>query len=252
MRFIAAFEDEGQFFGQYIRKNHPNSRVALLAEFGILGEKGAKGLKEGLGSAAGMLVSEQWVDINSPTIDSQVISVYSSHADVLVSFLSPRGAAQAIRKIYDIGWRPLHFTGVPSSSIEFVLRPAGLSKSRGIFSLRAFKDIADPNWQSDRGVLDYLDWAKRYYPQGNPNEDFVVFGYSVAQALIHVLRKCGNDLTRENVMHQAANIHDLELPLLLPEMKINTSPNDYRVIKDTQLNQFDGQRWVPLSPSRSK
>jgi branched-chain amino acid transport system substrate-binding protein len=247
MRFIAAFEKEGRLFANYILKNRPKARVALLAENGNLGEKGAKGLKEGLGSvASAMIVSEQWVDINTPSIDSQVISVHAAKADVLVSFLSPRGAAQAIRKIYDIGWRPLHMIGIPASSVESVLKPAGLEKSVGIITLGVFKTISDPAWRNEMGVTEYLAWMKRYYPEGDPNDVYNVFAYSVAQTLIRVLQQCGNDLSRDNVMRHAANIRNLELPLFLPGIKINTSPTDYRVIEDMQFLRFDGERWVPL------
>jgi branched-chain amino acid transport system substrate-binding protein len=247
MRFIAAFEDDGRLFARYILTNHPRSHIALLAEYGILGESGARGLRKGLGPAADtMIVTEQWVEINEPSIDSQVISAYASKADALVSFLSPRGAVQAIRKVYNLGWRPLHMLGIPASSVESVLKPAGVQKSIGIISLGAFKAVSDPVWRNDTGVIEYLSWMKRYYPQGDPDDVYNVFAYSVGQTLVHVFRQCGNDLSRENVMRQAANIRGLELPLFLPGIKIDTSPTDYRVIEDMHLLRFDGERWVPL------
>ncbi len=169
-----------------------------------------------------------------------------SGADVLVDIASPKFASQAIRKVSDVGWHPLHILNSPSWSVESVLKPAGLQKSVGLISATFRKDPSDPQWQSDPAIKEYRAFMKNYYPEGDPDDVYNVAGYLVAQALAHVLRQCGDDLTRENVMRQATHIKDLELPLLIPGIKVNTSPTDYRPIKQLQLTRFNGKRWELL------
>jgi branched-chain amino acid transport system substrate-binding protein len=191
-----------------------------------------------------MIVAEVSYETSDPTVDSQIVTLKGSGADTLLIFATPKFAAQAIRKTYDIGWRPLQFVNNVSSSIAAVLQPAGLEKSNGLIVGYYLKDPLDPQWKNDSGVKAFQDWMKKYNPEADAADNNVYYGYSVAQTLVHVLNQCGDDLTRANVMRQAANIKDLSLPLLLPGIKINTSPTDFYPIDQIQLARFDGKRWV--------
>jgi branched-chain amino acid transport system substrate-binding protein len=151
---------------------------------------------------------------------------------------------QAIKKAHDIGWKPTHFLNNVSSSLATVLKPAGLDASKGLITALYMKEITDPQWQKDKGFQDWVAWMKKYYPDGAIDDQFNAYGYSVAQTLVHVLKQCGNDLSRENIMRQAASLKNFELPLLLPGIKINTSPTDHAPIEQEQLAKFDGERWV--------
>jgi hypothetical protein len=167
-----------------------------------------------------------------------------SGVDVLINTVPPKAAAQTIRKVFDMGWKPTHFLSSISASVASVLQPAGVEKSIGIISLQYGKDVSDPQWNNDPGVLEYRSFMKKYYPEGDPIDPFNVYGYSSAQTMVHVLRLCGDDLTRENILRQATSIKNLELPLLLPGIKINTGATDYFPIKQMQMIRFDGTRWV--------
>jgi len=177
-------------------------------------------------------------------VDSQLIALKDSGADVLFSFVTPKFAAMSIRKVYDLGWRPLHFVPTNASSVESVLKPAGLEKAVGLISAAFVKDPSDPDWKNDPATKEYLTFMQRYYPEGDPHDTLNVIGYVSAQAVVQVLRQCGDDLTRENVMRQAANLKDVELPMLLPGIRLNTSPTDYTPIKQMKLMRFDGRTWV--------
>jgi branched-chain amino acid transport system substrate-binding protein len=173
-----------------------------------------------------------------------MVALKASGADVLFDITTPKFAAQAIRKVHDMGWRPLHFLNVVSTSVAAVLQPAGLDKSVGLVSVAYFKDPTDPAWKDDKEVNDYLAFMKKYYPEGNPADGFNAYGYAVAQTLVQTLKQCGDDLTRENIMRQAANLKDVEVPMLLPGIRINTSPTDFYPIEQVQLIRFDGKTWV--------
>jgi len=206
-----------------------------------------EGLKDGLGDkAAKMIVAEVTYEVTDTTIDSQIVTLQGSGADTLVDITTPKFAAQAIRKSVDIGWKPLHVLNNVSSSVGAVLTPAGLDKSVGLITTVYYKDPADPQWKNDPAMKEYLAWIRQYYPDGNPIDIFNLVGYLQAQLLVQVLKQSGDNLTRENVMKQAANIKDAQLPLMLPGIKLNTSPDDYFLIEQAQLGRFDGKEWKLL------
>jgi len=234
-------------FAAYLRKVKPDARVAILYQNDDYGKDYAKMLRKELGErAARMIVAEASYEVTDATVDSQLIALKDSGADVLFSFVTPKFAAMSIRKVYDLGWRPLHFVPTNASSVESVLKPAGLEKAVGLISAAFVKDPSDPDWKNDPATKDYLAFIQRYYPEADPHDTLNVIGHVSAQALVQVLRQCGDDLTRENVMRQAANLKDVELPMLLPGIRLNTSPTDYTPIKQMKLRRFDGRTWVRL------
>lgn len=235
---------EGKLYASYILQHHPAAKIGVLYLNDGFGKEMLKGLRDGLGGRTKeMLVGAQSYDLQDPTVDSQIISLRGSGADTFLNFAYPKAAAQAIRKVYDIGWRPLQFLSYVSNSVSEVLAPAGVEKSIGIISIDNQKDPTDQQWKDDPALKDWLAWMHKYYPQGNRDDNSNVYAYTLAQLLVHVLMQCGDDLTRENVMRQAANLKDLELPMLLPGIKINTSPTDYYPIEQVRLLRFTGKRW---------
>ena len=235
---------EGKLYATYILQHHPRAKIGVLYLNDDYGKELSKGLRDGLGvRAKGMLVGEQSYELQDPTVDSQILSLRGAGADTFVNFAFPKAAAQAIRKVYDIGWRPRQFLNYASSSVGEVLLPAGAGKSVGIISLDNQKDPTDKQWLNDPALKEWRAWMKKYYPSGNPEDNANVYAYTLAQLLVHVLKQCGDNLTRENVMRQATNLKDLELPLLLPSVKINTSPTDYYPIEQVRLLRFNGERW---------
>ena len=190
-----------------------------------------------------MLAGAESYELLDPTVDSQIISLRAAGADTFVNAAMPKAAAQAIRKIYDIGWHPTHFLNYAAGSVSEVLQPAGLKKSVGIISIDHQKDPTDQQWKDDPALKDWLAWMHKYYPRGNTDDNSNVYAYTLAQLLVHVLKQCGDDLTRENIMRQATNLKDVELPMLLPGIKINTTPTDYYPIEQVRLLRFTGTRW---------
>jgi len=203
-----------------------------------------RGFQEGLGENAKMIVAVATYEPTDPTVDSQITTLKASGADTFFDIAAPKAAAQAIRKAGEIGWRPVQFLQSVAASIASTLKPAGFDHAVGVISSTYYKDPNDPQWANDPATLAYLAWMKQYYPAGNPDDVINVWAYSQAQTMEQVLKQCGDDLTRENVMRQAANLKDLQLPMLLPGIKINTSPTDYFPIKQVQLMKFDGKQWV--------
>ena len=232
---------------QFLLEGHPQSKIAVLYENTDFGREYLAVLKELLGERAhGMIVAEASYETSDATVDTQIIALQASGADTFFNFSTPKFAAQSIRKIYDLGWRPTHFLSSAVSSIATVLEPAGLEKSVGLISVAYWKDPTDPRLRDDPAVRDYLAWMARFYPRGDVSEIQNVFGYSAAQLTVHVLRKCRDEVTRENVMRQAASLEHVELPMLLPGITVNTRPDDYLPIKDMQMVRFDGRQWVPF------
>jgi ABC-type branched-subunit amino acid transport system substrate-binding protein len=239
------YQAEGQIYAKYVLKNVPDAKVGILYQNDDYGKDYVKGFKDGLGDAAKKLVvSEQSYETTDPTIDSQILNLKGSGANVFFNVTIPKFAVQAIKKAHDIGWKPLHLLNSVSSSVGVVLKPAGLEASRDLLTTYYIQDPTDPQWKNLQGYKDWLAFMRKYYPEGNLEDAFNVYGYSVAQTLVHVLKQCGNDLSRENIMRQAASMKDLALPMLLPGIKINTSPTDFAPIEQEQLAKFDGERWV--------
>jgi branched-chain amino acid transport system substrate-binding protein len=247
MPWQPSYRIEGHVDAKYILQHKPDAKIGVLYQNSEGGWDYVKGLKEGLGDkATTMIVKEVSYEVTDTTIESQIVTLQASGADTFFNITIPKFAAQAIRKAYDIGWRPLQFLDFVSSSVSVTLEPAGLDKSIGLFSVNILKDPANPQWQDDPAVQEWTAWMDRYNPKGDKRDGANVYGYLVAQTLAHVLEQCGDDLSRENIMRQAASLHDLSLPLLLPGITINTSPTDFRPVKQMQPMRFDGKRWELL------
>ncbi len=245
MGWQPTYQTEGHIYAQYVLKNVPNAKIGILYQNDDYGKDYVKGLKDALGDAAKkLIVLEQSYEVTDPTIDSQIVNLKNSGANVFYNVTIPKFAVQAIKKAHDIGWKPLHLLNNVSASVDVVLKPAGLEASKDLITALYLKDPTDPQWRNDAGMKDWLVFMQKYYPEGNTKDAFNVYGYPVAQGLVHVLKQCGKDLSRENVMRQAANIKDLALPLLLPGIKVNTSPTDFYPIEQEQLAKFDGERWA--------
>jgi branched-chain amino acid transport system substrate-binding protein len=245
MGFQPNYQTEGKIYAAYILKNIPDAKVGILYQNDDYGKDYLKGFEDGLGEAAKKLVVlKQSYEVTDPTIDSQIVNLKNSGANVFFNITIPKFAVQAIKKSHDIGWKPIHFLNNVSSSLGTVLKPAGLDASKGLITALYMKEITDPQWKTDKGFQDWLAWMKKYYPEGALDDQANAYAYNVAILVTHVLKQCGNDLSRENVMRQAANVKALELPLLLPGIKVNTSPTDFAPIEQEQLAKFDGERWV--------
>lgn len=240
---------EGRIYGQYILKQYPNAKVGVLYQNDDLGRDYLNGIKAGLGDKAStMIVAEASYEMSDPTIDSQIIKLKSAGADLLFSASTPKFAAQAIKKNAELGWKPVHILDINATSVGAVMQPAGLEASKGVISVNYGKDPLDPTWKDDPGMKKYFDFMAKYFPEGDKNSNFNTYGYSTAQLMVHVLKQCGDDLTRENVLRQATNLKNVQLDLALPGIVGNTTPNDYRVNKQLQMMRFNGERWEMFGP----
>src|SRR3954451_5836181 len=238
------YQSESQIYAKYILKNHPNAKIAVLYQNDDYGKDYLKGLKDGLGAkAASMIIVEESYEGTQPTIDSNIVQLQSLNADVFFNVTTPKFAAQAIKKMNEIGWKPVHFLNNVSASIGSVIKPAGFENSQGIISSSYLKDTSDPQWKDDAGMKAFDEFLAKYFPEGNRIDGSVMYAYTVAQGLVHVLEACGDNLTRENIMKQAASIKDLELGCLLPGVKANTSASDFAPISQLQLMKFKGDKW---------
>ncbi|HXY99909.1 MAG TPA: ABC transporter substrate-binding protein [Stellaceae bacterium] len=241
------YVSEARIYARYILEHKPEARIAVLYQNDDYGKDYLAGLKDGLGERYDkMVATTASYEVSDPTVDSEIVALQATGADVFVDIAGPKFAAQAIRRAYDIGWRPLHFLNTVGSAVGAVLQPAGLEKSVGIITARYYKDPTDPQWQDDPAFKDWLAWMGKYNPGASLADYYNVLGYNLAMTLVQVLKQCGDDLSRENVMRQAANLHALALPMLLPGITINTSPTDYRPIKQLRLVRFDGKTWEPF------
>jgi branched-chain amino acid transport system substrate-binding protein len=240
---------EGRIYGQYILKEYPNAKIGVLYQNDDLGKDYLNGIKAGLGDkAAAMIVSEASYELTDPTIDSQILKLKSAGADLFFSASTPKFAAQAIKKNAELGWKPVHILDINATSVGATMQPAGLEASKGVISVNYGKDPLDPTWKDDAGMKRYFDFMAKYFPEGDKNSSFNSYGYSTSQLLVHVLKQCGDDLTRENVMKQATNLKNVQLDLALPGILGNTTPNDYRVNKQLQMMKFNGERWELFGP----
>jgi branched-chain amino acid transport system substrate-binding protein len=238
------YQSESQIYAKYILKNKPDAKIAILYQNDDYGKDYVKGLKDGLGAkAASMIVVEESYEVSQPTIDSNIVKLKSLNADVFFNVTTPKFAAQSIKKMAEIGWKPLHILNNVSASIGSTMKPAGFENSQDIISSAYFKDPTDAQWKNDPGMKAWNEFLDKYYPEANRADGAVMYGYNVAQGLVHVLKACGDDLTRANVMKQAASIKNLELGGLLPGVKVNTSPTDFAPISQLQLMKFKGETW---------
>ncbi|WP_334420473.1 MULTISPECIES: ABC transporter substrate-binding protein [unclassified Bradyrhizobium] len=238
------YQSEARIYAKYILREKPDAKIAVLYQNDDYGKDYLKGLKDGLGAkAASMIVAEESYETSEPTVDNHIVRLRSSGADVFFNITTPKFAAQAIKKAFEIGWKPTHFLNNVSASIGSVIKPVGFERSQGIISAAYLKDAIDPQWKDDKGMKAFYDFLEEDFPEGNRADGSVIYGYNVARTLAEVLRKCGDNLTRENIMKQAASLKDFSSGTLLPGITITTAPDDFAPIQKMQLMRFEGERW---------
>ncbi|MEA2897818.1 MAG: branched-chain amino acid transport system substrate-binding protein [Bradyrhizobium sp.] len=242
MGWQPTYQTEGRIYAKYILRNLPQGKIGILYQNDDSGRDYLKGLKDGLGEEATkrMIVAELPYEPTDPTVDRQIVTLKTMGADVFFNEASPKFAAQAIKRAAEIGWKPVQFLASISNSVGSVLKPAGLEASKGILSTNYLKDATDPTWKDDPALKEWAAFMDKYFPEGDKTSTFSVYGYLTAQTMVQVLKQCGDELTRENVMKQATNLKDLELGMLLPGIKINTSPTDYFPVEQMQMSRFNG------------
>jgi branched-chain amino acid transport system substrate-binding protein len=241
------YQSEGRIYAKYLLANNPGGKVGILYQNDDYGKDYVKGLKDGLAGKI-PVVSEQPYEPTDPTVDSQIINLKASGADIFFNVTTPKFAAQAIRKAAEIGWKPVHLLNNVSNSVGSVLVPAGVDNAKGVLSSSYTKDPTDPAWKDDLGYKDWVVFMDKYFPDGDKTSSFTAYGYTVTQSLVQVLKQAGDNLTRANVMHEAANLKDLSLGMLIPGIKINTSPTDFFPIEQMQMMKFDGKTWERFGP----
>ncbi|MBR1158467.1 ABC transporter substrate-binding protein [Bradyrhizobium elkanii] len=238
------YQSESIIYAKYILKNKPDARIAVLYQNDDYGKDYLKGFKDGLGAkAASMIVAEDSYEVTEPTIDSHIVRLKASGADVFFNITTPKFAAQAIKKNAELNWHPLHFLNNVSGSIGSVIKPAGFENAQDIISSQYFKDPTDAQWKTDKAMIAWNEFLDKYYPEANRADASVMYAYIVSQGLVHVLKACGDNLTRENIMKQAASIRDYEPGGLLPGVKVNTSATDFAPLSQLQLIRFKGETW---------
>ena len=238
------YQSESQIYAKYMLKNHPNAKIAVLFQNDDYGKDYLKGLKDGLGDkAASMIVIEESFETAEPSVDNHIVKLKSTGADIFINISTPKFAAQAIKKMSEIGWKPQHFLNNVSASVGAVIKPAGYENAQDIISAAYLKDTSDKQWDNDPGMKEFYAFMTKDFPEGDKLDGGTVVGYGVAQTLVQVLKQCGDNLTRENVMKQAANLKDFRTEVLLPGIKINTGPTDFAPISQLQLMKFKGEKW---------
>jgi ABC-type branched-subunit amino acid transport system substrate-binding protein len=237
------YQSEARAYAQHILKTKPDAKIGVLYQNDDYGKDYLKGFHDGLGAKKSMIVKEVSYEVADPTVDSQIVQLQQSGADVFFNITTPKFAAQAIRKAYDIGWKPVHYLNNVSNSVGSVLTPAGLEKAVGIISSAYLKDATDSKWADDKAIAEWRQFMNKYYPDGNQADVFNVYGYTVAMTIAQVLKQCGDNLTRENVMRQAANMKGYRAETLLPGIAISTSADDVAPIEQVQLERFNGKQW---------
>jgi ABC-type branched-subunit amino acid transport system substrate-binding protein len=238
------YQSESRIYAKYLLNEKPNAKLAILYQNDDYGKDYLKGLKDGLGAkGASMIVAEESYETTEPSIDNHIVKLRATGADVFVDITTPKFAAQAIKKIAEIDWKPLHILNNVSASVGSVIKPVGFDNAQGIISAAYLKDVSDPQWKDDAGMKQFLDFMTKYFPEGDKLDGSTIVGYGVAQTLVQVLKQCGDNLTRENVMKQAASLKDFRTEVLLPGVMINTSPTDYAPISQLQLMRFKGEKW---------
>ena len=252
VRWHPGFQTEAAIYARYVLQSNPSARIAVLYQNDDFGKEYLKGLHDGLGDQKARIVAEASYEPSDPAVGSQVISLKASGADTFLNFSTAKAASQSIAKAYDLGWRPLHIVSQVATSVSNVLTPAGLDKSVGLVSSAYYMDPTDPRWAGDPALQAWLAWMKEYYPEGDRTDGQNVLGYTIAQALVQVLKQCGDDLSRENVMRQAANLKGVKLPMLLPGINLDTGPSDHAPFEQLWLQKFDGKQWAVFGAARSR
>jgi ABC-type branched-subunit amino acid transport system substrate-binding protein len=237
------YQSEGRIYGKYILEHFPNAKIAVFWQNDDAGRDQVKGLRDGLGDKANMIIADKSYEVSDPSIDSQIVALHDSGADTFFSWAAPKGSAQAIRKVGELGWKPKFFLANVSTSVAGVLKPASLEFAKDIISTAYLKDPTDPAWKDDPGVQTWRAFMDKYYPDGDKTNNNNIYGYAAAQTMVQVLMQCGDDLTRENVMKQAASLKNFSSDVMLPGIKINTGPDDFFPIEQMQLMRFDGEAW---------
>jgi branched-chain amino acid transport system substrate-binding protein len=256
MGWQPSYQSEAHIYAKYLIREKPDAKIGVLYQNDDFGKDYLKGLKDGLGAKSSMIMAEQSYETSEPTIDTQIVKLKASGADVFVSIATPKFAAQAIKKIAEFNWKPLQIVASVSASVGGVMKPAGFENTQGILSAAYVKDGADPQWDNDPGMKNFAAFLAKYYPEGNKSDAALVYGYGAAQTMVKVLQMCGDDLTRANVMNQAASLKDFAPETLLPGITINTSATDFAPIEQLQLMQFKDENWslfgsiISSEPSR--
>ncbi len=248
MGFIPSYFTEGKAFAKHILATKPNAKIGVLYQNDDFGKDYLKGVLDGLGDKAKtMIVSQLTFEVTDPTVDSQLATLKGAGADTFINISTPKFAAQAIRKVAEMGWKPTHYLVSVSTSVTSVLKPAGFDNGQGIISSAYLRDPADQAIHSSKEYQDYAAVLKKYYPAGDPNDSLAANGYTIAQTMVEVLKRAGDNLTRENIMKVASNL-DLSLPMLAPGIKVHTTPDDFHAVAQLQLTKFVGQRFEPFGP----
>jgi branched-chain amino acid transport system substrate-binding protein len=249
MAWAPNYQTESQIYAQHILKEKPNAKIAILYQNDDYGKDYLKGMKDGLGAkAASMIVAESSYEVSEPTVDSHIVKLKSSGADVFFNITTPKFAAQAIKKMAEIDWKPVHYLNSVSGSIGAVIKPAGFENAQGILSATYLKDVSDPQWKDDPAIKKFDEFLAKYYPDGNRIDASVLYGYTVAQTMVQTLKQAGDNLTRENIMKEAANLKNIEHDTLLPGIKLNTSPTNFAPLTQLQMARFKGETWERFGP----
>src|SRR5216683_1682693 len=243
MGWQPSYQSEAHIYAKYLMKEKPDAKIAVFYQNDDFGKDYLKGLKDALGAKASMITAEESYETSEPTIDNHIVKLKATGADVFISITTPKFAAQAIKKLAEIDWKPMHIVSNVSSSVGGVMKPAGFENAQGILSAAYAKDGADPQWDNDPGMKKFFAFLEKYYPEGNKLDGSVVYGYGAAQTMVKVIEMCGDNLTRENVMKQAASLKDFAPDTLLPGVKINTSATDFAPIEQLQMMRFKGEKW---------
>ena len=238
-----SYQSEARIYAKFLMKEKPDAKVAVLYQNDDFGKDYLKGLKDGFAAKASTIIAEESYEVSEPTIDNHIVKLKATGADVFLSITTPKFAAQAIKKLAEIEWKPLHIVSNVSTSVGSVMKPAGFENAQGILSATYGKDGADSQWDNDPGMKKFFAFLEKYFPEGNKLDGSVVYGYGVAQTMVKVLEMCGDNLTRENVMKQAASIKDFAPDTLLPGVTINTSATDFAPIEQLQMQRFKGEKW---------
>src|SRR5882757_6480818 len=247
MAFIPNYQNEARVYAQYILKNHPSAKIGILYQNDDFGKDYLAGLRDGLGAKASMIVSEAAFEVSAPTVDSQIVQLKSANVDVLLTIATPKFTAQSIKKVAEMGWKPVHIVANVSTSVNGVMKAAGFENAQGVLSATYQKDPTDVKWKNDPGMKEWSEFMDRYFPEGDKTDNFAVFGYTVGKTMVEVLKKCGDNLTRENVLKQATSL-DIEVGPMLPGIRLKTSPTDYNLIEQLQMERFQNGGWELFGP----